>query len=69
VIKKLKTASGQNASDCAAVQFTWCRSLSNSEQSWILACPFRKSYPDVSVVQSTEKGNGDNAADPLHGSP
>jgi hypothetical protein len=27
-----------------------------------LACPFRKSYPDVLVVQSSQDRNGDNGA-------
>jgi hypothetical protein len=27
-----------------------------------VACPFRKSYPDVLVVQSTQDRNGDNGA-------
>jgi hypothetical protein len=31
-------------------------------------CPFRKSYPDVLVMETAEDGNGDNAPGPLHGS-
>ena len=31
-------------------------------------CPFRKSYPDVFVMQSGQDWNGDNATRPLDGS-
>ena len=34
-----------------------------------LPCAFRKSYPDILVMQSTEDGHSDNPADPLHGAP
>ena len=33
-----------------------------------LRCPFRKLYPDVSVMQSSQDGNGGNFSDPLDGS-
>ena len=29
-------------------------------------CPFRKSYPDVFVMQSAEDWDGSNVADPLN---
>ena len=32
------------------------------------ACPFRKSYPDVLVVQSSQDRNGDDSARSLDGS-
>ena len=31
-------------------------------------CPFRKLYPDVSVMQSSQDGNDGNIPDPLNGS-
>jgi hypothetical protein len=40
-----------------------------SQSPTAVAGPFRKSYPDVLVMQSTEDGNGDNTANPLHASP
>jgi hypothetical protein len=32
-------------------------------------CPFRKSYPDVSMMQSAKDWDGDNVANPLDGPP
>ena len=33
---------------------------------WSSGCPFRKSYPDVFVMQSAKDWDGSNVADPLN---
>jgi hypothetical protein len=32
---------------------------------WSFTCPFRESYPDILVVQSSQDRNGDNGAKPV----
>ena len=34
-----------------------------------MACPFRKSYPDVMVMQAGQDRDGDNDTEPLNGPP
>jgi hypothetical protein len=43
----------------AAIAMESTKSVQNS-------CPFRKSYPDILMVQSGQDRNGDNDAGPLH---
>jgi hypothetical protein len=38
------------------------RTMLPPEDGYLQPCPFRKSYPDVLVVQSSQDGNGGNGA-------
>ena len=37
-----------------------------SEKAYEITCPFRKSYPDVLMMQSGQDRNGDNDTGPLN---
>ena len=47
---------------------TWDKSSRLGQIRVIHTCPFRKSYPDVLMMQSGQDWNGDNDTGPLDGS-
>jgi hypothetical protein len=49
-------------------RFGFCNAILVDDDLTILACPFRKSYPDILVMQPSQDWNDDDGASPLDGS-
>ena len=62
-----QTISRPTGTDVAGSRFALSRSSGSEATPFNLrrACPFRKSYPDVLMMQPSQDRNGDNGARPL----